>query len=79
MSATLDKIIEEVRALAPEERQQLLEMLEQETHGSERARRATLARSIRGKYARLLTGSEEFIALKREETKLEDSKFRDRR
>jgi hypothetical protein len=79
MSATLDKIIEEIRALPPEERRRLLEMLEQEGPGSERARRAALSRSIKGKYARLPTGSEEFIALKREETRLEDSRLREHR
>jgi hypothetical protein len=44
MSATLDKIIEEVRALSPEEQQQLREMLEHETHRSEQSRRAELMR-----------------------------------
>jgi hypothetical protein len=39
VSATLDKIIAEVRALPPDEQLQLLAVLEQETNGSERARR----------------------------------------
>jgi hypothetical protein len=72
MSATLDRIIEEVRALPADEQRQLRELLERET-------RPALARSIRGKYAHLPTSSEEFIAQKREETAREDSKFRDRR
>jgi hypothetical protein len=72
MSATLDKIVEEFRALEPEEQGRLLEILEREKRGSERA---TLARSIRGKYAHVRTSSEDFIALKREETRREDSKF----
>ena len=79
MSATLDKIIEEIRALPPEEQRRLLEMLEQERPGSERARRAALSRSIKGKYAHLLAGSEEFTTLKREETELGDSRFGERR
>jgi uncharacterized damage-inducible protein DinB len=79
MSATVDKIMEEFRELPPEEQQRLMEMLEREKQDSERARRAELSRSIKGKYAHLLTGSEEFIALKREETRLEDSKFGDSR
>jgi hypothetical protein len=79
MSATLDKIIEEVRALLPDERRQLLELLEQETPDYERARRSALARNIRGKYAHLPTGSAEFIALKRKETEREDAKFMERR
>jgi hypothetical protein len=75
MSATLDKIIEEVRALSPEEQRQLREMLERETHISEQLRRAALSESIRGKYAHVQTSSEDFIAQKHEETRREDSKF----
>jgi hypothetical protein len=71
MSATLDRIIEEVRALPADEQRQLRELLERET-------RPALARSIRGKYAHLPTSSEAFIAQKREETAREDSKFRGR-
>jgi hypothetical protein len=72
MSATLDKIIKEVRTLTPEEQQQLLEMLEQESPNSERARRVALARQIRGKYRDALSSSEEFIARKAEEVAEED-------
>lgn len=72
MSATLDKIIEEVRALSLEEQQQLMEMLEHETYGSEQSRRAALSRSIRGKYRDVLTSSEQFAARKAEEIVLED-------
>lgn len=79
MSATLDKFVEEFRALAPEQQQQLLEMLERERLGLERARRAALSRRVRGKYAHLSTDSEKFIALKREETEREDLKFEGRR
>ena len=76
MSAMLDKIVEEFRTLEPEEQGRLLEMLEREKRSSERA---ALARSVRGKYAHVLTSSEDFIALKREETRREDSKFEGRR
>jgi hypothetical protein len=72
MSATLERMIEEFRALEPEEQGQLLEMLEREKRISDRA---TLARSIRGKYAHIQTSSEDFIAQKREETRREDAKF----
>ena len=72
MSATLDKIVEEFRSLKPEEQGQLLEMLERERRNSERA---ALARSVRGRYAHVLTSSEDFIALKREETRREDSRL----
>jgi len=72
MSATLDKIIEEVRSLTTEEQKQLLEMLEHETHSSEQSRRATLSSSIRGKYAHLGVSSDDFAARKAEEIALED-------
>jgi hypothetical protein len=74
MSITLEKIIEEVRALSPEEQQQLLEVLERETLGSEQSRRDVLSRSIRGKYRDVLTSSEVFIARKAEEIALEGGK-----
>lgn len=76
MSAIADRIVEEFRTLEPEEQGQVLERLEQEKRSSERE---ALARSIMGKYAHLPTGSEEFIALKRREIELEDSKFRNHR
>jgi hypothetical protein len=65
MSATLDKIMEEVRALAPEEQQQLREMLDRETRTLE-------LRRVQDKYARLTTGSEAFAARKSEEIEMED-------
>ncbi|MDQ3918103.1 MAG: hypothetical protein M3348_06460 [Acidobacteriota bacterium] len=75
MSATLDKIIEEIRTLPADEKRQLREMLEREAREADQGERAKLSRSIRGKYAHLLTDSETFIAQKREETRREDSKF----
>jgi len=72
MSATLDKIIEDVRALAPDEQRQLRELLERETEDSERSRRAALSRAIRGKYAHLGISSDDFAARKAEEIALED-------
>lgn len=65
MSATLDRIIEEVRALSPEEQRQLRELLDRE------ARTAELRR-IQSKYADLKTSSEAFAARKGEEIELED-------
>ena len=76
MSATLDRIVEEFRSLEPEEQGRLLEILEQEKRSSERA---ALARSVRGKYAHVLTSSEDFITLKREETRREDTRLEDGR
>ncbi len=72
MSATLDKIIEEVRQLPPDEQRQLREMLDRETNNSEQSRRAALSRAIRGKYAHLGVSSDEFAARKAEEIALED-------
>jgi len=72
MSATLDKIIEEVRALSSEEQRQLREMLDREAQASEQSRRTILSRSIRGKYAHLGVSSDAFAARKAEEIALED-------
>lgn len=72
MSATLDKFVEEFRALPPEERQRLLEMLERESPDPEGARRAALAGRIRGKYRDALGSSEEFMARRAVETAEED-------
>lgn len=72
MSATLDRIIEEVRQLSPDEQRQLREMIERETYGHERSRRAALSRAIRGKYAHLGVSSDDFAARKAEEVALED-------
>lgn len=72
MSATLDKFIEEFRALPPEEQQRLLEMLERESPRPERARRASLASQIRGKYRDALSSSEEFMARRAAEAAEED-------
>jgi hypothetical protein len=65
MSTTLDRIIEEVRALNPDEQQQLREMLERE------ARTAELRR-IQSKYASANVSSETFAADKAEEIARED-------
>ena len=65
MSTTLDRIIEEVRALTPDEQQQLRELLERE------ARTAELRR-IQGKYAGANFSSETFAAEKAEEIARED-------
>jgi hypothetical protein len=68
----VDKIMEEFRELPPEEQQRLLEMLEREKQGSERARRAELSRQIRGKYRDVLSSTEEFMARRAQETAEED-------
>jgi hypothetical protein len=65
MSATLDKIIEEVRTLTPDEQQQLRDLLDRE------ARTAELRR-IQGKYKGTNAGSERFAAEKAEEIARED-------
>jgi hypothetical protein len=72
MSTMLDKIIEEVRQLPPDEREQLRGILNDETSDAERTRRIALSRSIRGKYREVLTSSEEFIARKAVEIAKED-------
>lgn len=83
MSQALDRIIEEVRQLSPDEQERLREMLNRkqhlfasDTHTDEQARRADLIRSIRGKYAHLQTSSDDFAARKAEEIELEDRRSR---
>ncbi len=72
MSTTLDKIIEEVQKLPPDEKRQLRELLNDETRDSEQARRVALSRTIRGKYAHFGISSNTHAASKAEEIALED-------
>ncbi len=65
MSTTLDKIIEEVRHLPPDEQEQLREILDKESRTAE-------LRRIQGKYAHLTTSSEDFARRKAEEIERED-------
>ena len=71
-SANLERILDEVRALTPDEKRNLREALDEALEADERARREVLVRSIRGKYAHLGLSSEGFAALKAEEIELED-------
>jgi hypothetical protein len=71
-SEILEKIMEEVRMLSPEELRKLREMLDREAHSQEQARREETLRRIRGKYAHLPTSSEEFAARKLEDIDLEE-------
>ncbi len=64
-SAVLETIMEEVKSLTAQERQRLLEAIEQE-------QRAELVRSVRGKYAHLGVSSEEVLQSKAEEIELEE-------
>ena len=72
MSATLDKIIEEIRALPPDEKRRLRELLDGEARAVEQEERNRLAAGIRGKYRDVLSSSEDFIARRAEETARED-------
>jgi hypothetical protein len=72
VSTTLDRIIEEVRALPPDEQKVLREMLDKEWRAAEQSRRLALSRTIRGKYSHLPTSSDDFAARKAEEIALED-------
>lgn len=64
-SSVLETIMEEVKSLTVEERQRLLEALEQE-------QRAELVRSVRGKYAHLGVSTEDVLRSKAEEIELEE-------
>jgi hypothetical protein len=71
-SVTLEKVLEDVRALTPDERRQLRELLNEETLTMERTERETLLRRIQGKYAHLPTSSQEFADRKQGEIDIED-------
>jgi CHASE1-domain containing sensor protein len=64
-NSVLETIIEKVKSLTAEERQRLLESLEQEQH-------AERVRSVRGKYAHLGVSTEEVLRSKAEEIELEE-------
>jgi hypothetical protein len=64
-SSVLETIMEEVKSLTADERQRLLEALEQE-------QRAERVRSVRGKYAHLGVSTEEVLRSKAEEIDLEE-------
>lgn len=64
-SSVLETIMEEVKSLTAEERQRLLEALEQEQHDE-------LVHSVRGKYAHLGVSTEEVLRSKAEEIELEE-------
>ena len=72
MSSLLEKIIEEVKALTPEEQRQLRDLLNSQPDSGEQTERDRLADGIRGKYAGILSSSDEFAARKAEELVLED-------
>jgi hypothetical protein len=71
-SRRLEEIIEEAKTLSPDEQRRLREALEKEERSAEQLERDRLANSIRGKYANVLTSSEDFAARKAEEIALED-------
>lgn len=64
-SSVLETILEEVKSLTADERQRLLEALEQE-------QRAERVRSVRGKYAHLGVSTEEVLRSKAKEIDLEE-------
>ena len=72
MGSSLQKLIEEVRALSPEERRRLRELLDEEAQAERARERARLADGIRGKYRDVLSSSDDFNARKATETALED-------
>ena len=64
-TATLDRIIEEVRTLTADERRELLALIEKDERTAD-------LRRIQGKYKRMTTSSDAFSARKAEEIELED-------
>ena len=64
-SSALERIMEEVKSLTADERQRLLEALEQ-------GQRAELVRSVRGKYAHLGVSTKDVVRSQAEEIELEE-------
>jgi hypothetical protein len=69
MSQALNEILNKIHALPLGERQQLQEILNID---AERERRMKLSSTIKGKYANLMSSSDDFCARKTEEIELED-------
>lgn len=76
MSLALDKILEELPGLSLEERQHLREVLERESMAPRVPPDPEVIRGIKGKYADVLSPSEDFIARKAQEIDLEDRRRR---
>jgi hypothetical protein len=73
MSIEVQKIIEAVRALTPEERDELFGVLQGAQAIRADADRAEAVRSIRGSYAHVQTSSQAFAHRKISELELEES------
>lgn len=71
MSQAIERILEEVRSLSPEERRQLLESL-QDPSPAAASTSFEFADRVYGKYAHVRTSSEDFCARKADEVSLED-------
>lgn len=67
--STLEQLIEDARALSPDEQRQLREALEREA-------RLARIREAQAEFAQMKTSSENFIRHKAEEIELEDRRFR---
>jgi len=70
MALPLQQIIEEALALSPEEQARLREVLSQPQ--AKPVRNEAMIRELHGKYAHVLTSSEEFCARKAEDLPLEE-------
>ena len=70
-NTTLQHIIEELKALTPDEKRELREILNEEAQSAESAEREKLIKGIRGKYANVLSSGEDFARRKAEEVELE--------
>jgi hypothetical protein len=68
----LISLVEKTHSLPPGEQQQLRETLNRSMADSGSMNKTEMVRAVRGKYAHLPTGSEEFAALKRQDIELED-------
>ena len=72
MSLALERVLEEVQNLTPEERWQLLEALRAAPPARVVPPRLEIVDRVHGKYAHVRTSSEDFCARKAHEIALED-------
>jgi len=78
MTPSAERILSQLRALPLEEQKRVWEAVKEDMLAAVQARRIEAAQRIQGKYKDLMSSSEEFTALKREEVELEERHYQER-
>ncbi len=74
MTPTFETILTQAKSLPPNEREKLIESLKQINKENKTYKKRDKIRAFRGKYSHILPSTEEFLAAKREDAKLEEKK-----